>query len=857
MSIPSGTRLGAYEIVSALGSGGMGEVYRARDAKLNREVAIKVLPGHLANDPAALQRFEREAQAVAALSHPNILAIYDFGSEQGIAYAVTELLEGETLRAKLASGALPVRKAVDHALQIAKGIAAAHEKSIIHRDLKPENIFVTKDGRVKVLDFGLAKALEPPSAAGVTAGASETQMATGTTPGMVLGTVGYMSPEQVRAQPVDHRTDIFSLGVVLYEMLTGKQPFRRDSQVETMNAILKEDAPEFGEIGASVPAGVDRIVRRALEKNPDERFHSAHDLGIALEAVSGASSQSGAVPASAAIAPKAGAMRRWLPAAAAVVGLGAVAFVVGRWTAGPSAAPAPSYRRLTFRSGAIFSARFAPDGNTAVYSARWYGDARRLYANRVESPESMPLAFTGDVASISRSGELALVMNRRVVRNYAQVGTLSRAPLSGGAARAVLDDVQDADWLPDGSGFVVSHYIGRRYQLEFPIGTPVYETAGYVSDPRVSPDGTRVAFVDHPILGDDRGTVDLVDRQGHVTKLTSEYSSLQGLAWTPSGAEIWFTGADEGSARALEAVTLAGRVRVVARVPGTLHLGDIAADGRVLLWQENVRDGLAGRAPGALEDRDLSWFDWGIPTALSDDGQWLLFDEEGDGGGPDYSVYLRKTDGSPAVRLGSGGALALSPDGAWALAQRLNPAPAQLMLLPTGAGQAKQVTSDAITHLDGAFTADGRHIVFLGFEAGHKARLYRQDLAGGAAKAITPEGLVGPLSPDGMMVATQDGRLYTLAGGSERPIPGFEKTDGLVRWGRDARTLFVREPADGGAAQVFQLDTTTGRRTPVRVIKPAAGTRGVNRILLTPDASAYVFGYRVVQCDLYQITGLK
>jgi serine/threonine protein kinase len=549
MPLNAGTRLGSYEIGAPIGAGGMGEVYRARDTKLNRDVAIKVLPENLAKDPAALARFEREAQSVAALSHPNILAIHDFGvsadaGAAGVAYAVTELLEGETLRAKLSGSALPARKAAEYALQIVHGIAAAHRKGVIHRDLKPENLFVTQDGRVKILDFGLAKAVE----SGGHGEAAPTQGATGTSPGTVMGTVGYMSPEQVRGLAVDHRTDIFSFGVVLYEMLAGLRPFRGDSNVETMNAILKEDPPEIAASGATVPPALDRIVRRCLEKSPDERFHSAHDLGLALETLSSASSTTSGQSAASIDASGVAAKRRpaapWLLAAGGVVVAGA-AYLAGHRIAQPGPSVAPSYHRLTFSRSPITSALFAPDGKTIVYAATRPGEPPQLYSTREESPDSLTLAFSNaDVASISSSGELALIMNGRVLAGYARIGTLARASLSGGAARAVLEDVQSADWLPDGSGLVVAHFADGRYHLEFPVGKSVYQTGGYISDVRVSPDGTLVAFIDHPILGDDRGSVAVVDREGKRRTLAPDYSSVQGAAWSRDGREVWFTGAD-------------------------------------------------------------------------------------------------------------------------------------------------------------------------------------------------------------------------------------------------------------------------------------------------------------------------
>jgi Tol biopolymer transport system component len=677
-------------------------------------------------------------------------------------------------------------------------------------------------------------------------------------PGTVMGTIGYMSPEQVRGLPVDHRTDIFSFGVVLYEMLSGLRPFRGDSNVETMNAILKEDPPELTTSGANVTAALDRIVRRCLEKSVDERFYSAHDLGLALESISG-SSASGQSAASMAVAALPSARRRVIPllVAAGVVAVAAVAFFAGRRLAGPTATKAPEYHRLTFRRGAIYSARYAGDGKTIVYSATWGGGPRRLYSTREESPDSLALTFQdADVTSISVSGELALVMNRRTLRAFAQVGTLARASLSGGAARAVLEDVQDADWLPDGSGFAAARYVDGRYCLEFPVGKTVYESGGYVSDVRVSPDGALVAFLDHPVFGDDRGSVMVVDRAGKKRTLAGEYSSTQGVAWAPGGDEIWFTGSDKGSARALFAVTTAGALRTVARVPGSLHLGDVGADGSALLWQENSRFGLAGRGRDDTADRDLSWLDWAQIPVLSDDGRTLVFTEQGDGGGSEYSVYLRSMDGSPAVRLGSGNGYALSPDGKWVLTQRVNPAPAQLVLLPTGAGEAKQVTADSIAHTGARFTADGAHIVFSGFEPDHQPRLYLQSLAVGTPKPITPEGVTGLPSPDGTLTAFRR-QLYSADGGPPRPIPGIEPEDRVVGWGSEPRSLFVLRRLETGGGQVFRLDAT-GRRTPVRQIAPVPGaTSWAGEFTITPDASAYVMTYAVAQADLFRVTGLR
>ncbi|MEO6222627.1 MAG: protein kinase [Vicinamibacterales bacterium] len=876
MSMQTGSRLGPYQIVAALGAGGMGEVYRARDTKLNRDVAIKVLPAHLAGDDAARARFEREAQSVAALSHPNILALHDFGSDQGIAYAVTELLEGSTLRERMAASPLPPRKAVEYGLQIVHGIAAAHQKGIIHRDLKPENIFITNDGVVKILDFGLAKVHLDDAVAGGGAGtpgnpdAGETKIASGTMPGTVLGTVGYMSPEQVRGQVLDHRTDIFSFGAVLYEMLTGRRAFRGDSHVETMNAILKEDPPEFSEISPNLPGSLDRIVRRCVEKQPADRFHSAHDLGIALEAISGGSSQSassiapvdgvGMLPATAAkrgISP--------LMAAAAVVIAVAGSLIVGRalWGAPPSSVA--DFARLTYRRGPVGSARIAPGGTTFVYSARWDGTPLQLYSTRSESPESSPLPYTNaDVVSISTKGELAIVSARLGITGYARPGTLARAPLSGGASRDVLEGVQDADWLPDGSDLVVSHMVDGKYRLEFPIGKVVYETTGWISHVRVSPDGQRVAFLDQPIVGDDRGSPAIIDASGKKQTIPVECESTQGIAWAPAGNEVWFTCAFKGLWRALLATTMDGRVRTVLQVPGSLILADIGADGAVLLSHDNARRGMVTLAPGETEERDVSWLDWSQPAMLSDDGRTLLFTEEGEGGGAGYGVFLRKTDGSPAVRLATGEGLALSPDGRWVIVQKLDPSPAQLWLTPTGAGQARPLTNDDLTHVNARFLPDGKRFIFVGFKPNQPSRIWIQSIDGGAPVPVTPEGVTGLLlTPDGTQILARgtDGRrlLFPIdpKGGDPIAVKFVEPADGIIRFAADGRSLLVRRPLAGGSVQVLQVDLTTGVRTPVRTISPSVESGGIGQLLMSPDGRGYVYGYGVTHSDLFLVKGLK
>jgi DNA-binding beta-propeller fold protein YncE len=513
----------------------------------------------------------------------------------------------------------------------------------------------------------------------------------------------------------------------------------------------------------------------------------------------------------------------------------------------------------------VLSLAIAPDGATIVYSARWDGTIKQLYSTRPGSPESLALPYqNADVVSISSGGELALVRDRHGIRGYAQPGTLARAPLSGGAARDLLENVQDADWLPDGSNLVVTHFVNGRYRLEWPIGKVVFETGGYLSHPRVSPDGSLVAFLDHPLQGDDRGAVAVIDASGRMRHVSGGYSSVQGLAWR-GGRELWFTGSDVGSGRGLQAATLDGIVRTVMRVPSNLLLGGISANGDVLLSSDSARRGVVGLEPGAATERDLSWLDWSQPVALSADGRYLLSTEEGDGGGAEYGVYLRKTDGSPAVRLGAGEALTLSPDAKWVIAQPQVAGPSQLVLLPTGAGAARPLTHDDISHLAADFMPDGKRFIFTGFKPNQRARMWIQDLAGGEPRSVTPEGVSGGMvTPDGTMIWAKDAdgvrRLYPMDGGAPEVVTFVEPSDGVIGFAADSHTVFVSRPGDGGSRQISRLDLTTGARTPVRVITPfreSLGNGGIGQLLMTPDGKSYVYGYGVTMSDLYLVKGLK
>ena len=854
MTLAAGTKLGPYEILAPIGAGGMGEVYKARDAKLGRDVAVKVLPERLTADADSLSRFEREARAVAALSHPNILSIFDVGREEGLTYAVMELLDGETLRERLSAGALPTRKAVEYAAQVARGLAAAHEKGIVHRDLKPENVFITGDGRVKILDFGLAKvaALESDQTKSPTVVAA-------TEPGTVMGTVGYMSPEQVRGKPADQRSDIFSFGSILFEMLTGERAFRGDSAAETMAAIAQKDPPEVSGVEAALAPGLDRIVRHCLEKSPSERFQSARDLAFDLESAAGRSS---AVPAVASAGPR---RLRWLPlglSAIAIAGLAlGIGFLLGR-EAGRTTFP--RFSPLTFRRGTIRSGRFAPDGVTIVYGAAWQGAPIRLFTARRDSLEAGRIDLPdADIFAINRNGEMAVSLGRHFLSTHHALGTLAVAPLSGGAPRETLEKVEDADWSPDGKELAVIHEVAGRYRLELPIGKVLYDSVGWLSHPRVSPDGTLVAFFDHPLRFDNRGTLVVVDRSGKKRMQSTEEDSESGLAWSPDGKEIWYSAGYGLSGSDVFAIDLRGRRRVLYRATGDVNLLDVSRDGRILLARQGNQREMRVLRPGEAQERDLSWLDWTYPRDISGDGNVVLFDESGYGGGPGYSVFVRKTDGSPAVRLGEGNGQGLSLDGKLVISIPITP-PYRIVLLPTGAGQPRRLEGSVEVH-SARWFPDGKRILFEGHEAGRGARLFGQDLAGGGPRAITPEGVRlfsgRELSHDGRWVAAigpdQKAYIYPVDGGEPRPIPGWGDNDELCGWTDDGRGLFVYAHGEL-PAKVFRLDLATGKRQPWREVLPtdSAGVVTIVPLLFTPDGRSYVYSYPRILSQLYVGEGL-
>jgi len=866
MRLQPGAFVGPYQITVHLGSGGMGDVYRARDPKLQRDVAIKVLPEAFAADPDRLARFEREALAVAALSHPGILSIHDFGKANGQTYAVMELLEGETLRQRLESSPIPARRAIDIAAQVARALAAAHGKGIVHRDIKPENLFLTADGRVKVLDFGLAR-VEPALGAGETAASTATRLDTAA--GVVLGTVGYMSPEQVRGGAVDHRSDIFALGVVLYELLAGSRPFRGDSAVETMNAILTQDPPPLTVAEASLGPALTGLVEHCLEKETGARFQSAQDLAFNLEALRGRSDRaSGPVEAQPGVpSPRNRALIPLVAVAATMLVAGAV--VGARWWGGGSANAPPSYLRLTYDTGTIWNARFTPDGQNVVFAGAWNGGPIRAFLSRTDRVGATALSLPdASVFSVSRTGELAVSL-AHAYDGWMGEGTLARAALLSGAPRALVEHVREAEWTPDGADLAIVRRLNGLERLEFPIGTVLYQTNGYISHIRFSYDGQRIAFVDHPLYSDDNGDIAVVDRAGTKTTLASGYQGARGVAWSRDDREVWYTAAAQAPSSGVElrAATLDGRRRTVQTLPTDWRIMDIAADGRVLISGEIVQRQIELWRDGEAQPRDFTLFDQSLGGALSSDGMSALIADQGSQTGATYATFLRRADQQEAVRLGEGQSVDFSSDGQWALSIIYGP-PSRIVLLPVGAGTTVELPNpNKLTIQAAAFVPGRRQVVFVAGEGRDQNIGYVQDIDTGTTRPFTSKGITPasyntvPISPDGARVWLEgpDGRsyLYPIAGGTPAPLPGVEPGERVIRWTADSTGIFVSN-LRGVPQRIARVDVATGGRTPVKELSPSQ-TSGIRRteISMTPDGRSVLFSYSRLLSSLYVVTGLK
>jgi serine/threonine protein kinase len=842
MPLSAGRRFGPFEVVSPVGAGGMGEVYRARDTRLDRDVALKVLPAERSGDPDRLRRFEQEARAVAALNHPNILAVHDVGSEAGAPYVVFELLQGQTLRRRLQQGSLPVRKAIEHAMQICRGLAAAHANGILHRDLKPENLFLTSDGQVKILDFGLAKLSEAAEGTGL----DEAEGPTATAPRVLLGTVGYMSPEQVRGLRLDSRSDLFSLGAILYEMLSGKRAFEGETSADALSAILHRDPPELVSGGERLPSGIERVVRRCLEKDAEERFQTARDLGFALEAVSGSTQADARLVAS---TPS---WRRWRWIGAAALLL--LAFVAGAslWGSRRASRPLPTYKQLTFRRGAVLDdARFTADGNTVVYSALWDGNPPETFTTRLDTPVSRSLGLPpARLLSVSSQGELAILLASRGDRQGEWVGTLARV-FAGGAPRELAGDVCQADWSPDGRELAIVRFVDGRPRLEYPIGHVLRDPfqCGWFSL-RVSPQGDRVAG-----MGPEGLLV--IDRAGKARHVANPSLDSYGIVWDPRGEGLWMaTGVTRqgGGPGALWYVPLDGRPTELARFPAHLYLHDVSRDGRFLVHLGSEGELLRAKAPGETQERDLTVFDYSTAAAISADASQLLLGSEG-------GAFLRPMRGGEAVKLAEDQPVALSADSSWVLNAREDGS--QFIVTPVGAGEARALPSAGLLGANGGWFADTGHVVFNAFRPGSRARAFVLDIQAGKPTAVTPEGVLavpGSLVGGRFIAYGLDGSLawYPLAGGEPEPITARAPNGANpIQASTDRSFLFVGE--EGVPGRIDRLDLATGQRIPWKTLQPEdpVGVFGVSDFRVTPDGQAYAYSYGRLLQDLYIVEGLR
>ncbi len=847
---PIPPQIGPFEILSPLGKGGMGVVYRARDTRLGRDVAIKLIAGKYASEPRWARRFEQEARAISALSHPHIMALYDVGVHEGRHFLVCELLEGQSLKDRLMRGPIPAAQAMRITAEAARGLSAAHAKGIIHRDLKPANIFLTREG-TKILDFGLAKA-----ATDDTAGDSSRNTETG----MIMGTVSYLSPEQVRCQPLDGRSDLFALGIVLYEMLTGALPFKGDSSAETMAAILHDEppTPTLPEIGYST--ALLRTLAHCLEKDPELRFQSARDLAYDLENLAQSSGISLSSPAK---TPAPAKTRRGLLLAGALLTL-ALGFGLSWLFLSSGKKPLPEFERISHISRPIVAARFLPDGRNYAYSTLSEQGTHQLWVSREAGPQLVAVE-DAKILAVSSAGELAIIQHlRKVPGSWMDTGKLVRV-FPDGTAKEVLDNVLSADWTPGGKelcAITLARQDGsNEYRIEWPLGTVRYRSQTWIWEMDLAPDNRKLCFCRQNESSERELWV--IDEKGP-RLLTGGLATLYSPHWDPESERIVYYGSTSCIGNTIQWSDLKGKSQRLMSTPMTPMIWDINSGGEMLVVQGRQRYALKLGLAGA-EERDLSWLDQSVVYGLSQDGRrLLLLDRDLEPKARGDATYLRTADGSPAVKLAGRGPYCLSEDGSMSALEPVENSYYAIQLVPTGAGRPQILTTKVRLNWVLAFSPDGQALVLKGNLPGGKMRLFLQPLDGGLARPITPEQVHDgcALSPDGKaVISALPGELPRIYAGPDDPgreIPGLQAGDRVRQWDRDGEHVYVL-PKGSLPLEVFRLNLGDGRRKPWLRLKAENGAGcDLENFHITRDGKTYVYNYLItVVSDLYRVTGWR
>ncbi len=832
-----------YRIERELGQGGMATVYLAQDLKHDRKVAIKVLRPELAAVIGA-ERFLREIKTIATLQHPHILGLIDSGEVQGTAYYVMPFVEGESLRDRLTrEKQLPIADAVRLATEVAAALDYAHRHGVIHRDIKPENVLL-HDGSALVADFGIALAV---SSAGATR-MTET--------GMSLGTPHYMSPEQAMGErEITARSDVYALGAMTYEMLAGEPPFTGPTAQAIIAKVMTGEPASLTAQRRSVPPAVEDAVLTALEKLPADRFASAAEFASALAGqATGAAAARGRAGRAAAGWP----LAHRLAAAALLLSLG---FAAGRWALGRGGASMVTYIQKTFRDEAIFSARYARDGRTIVFSSTGNDGQPSVFVVRPDFPVPTDLGLDDThLLAVSAKGEAAVLVRARFVRHRLFEGTLARVPIDGGAPREILDSVREADWSPDGTELAVIRSVNGRDRLEFPIGTTRFEASGYLSDPRVSPDGHLVAFAEHPWRYDDRGVVRIVDQAGRQVAVTRDFAAIEGMAWRQDSREVLFSADSGNGVLTVFALGTGGQLRLVLSGAGNLTTQDVSATGQLLVTRDDAPYRMMLRGPDMAREVDVTWLDLSFSPRITHDGSLLAFASGSSGSGTNYLAMLRRTEGGRVVRLGEGAPAGFSPDGRWLLTI-VPSTPPRVVLYPTGAGAEHPVEVGPFEFIGAAdWFPGGDSILVCGSRAAEASRCYVQRLTGGEPRAVTPAGTgAGLVSPDGREVLAFDQGLgygrYPVGGGAAGTMPRLSPSDQVVGWSPDGRALYV---APVNALEVDRVELATGRRIPLLRLGPApgGGFTSLLAVAIADDPRVYAYVAAPYVSSLFTVDGV-